>query len=212
MARQKVPAQISRSGINAVLVAPQFAYDARDSSAGKFWRAGGVRRFLNETAIKLAAMHGGGAAARAAFAKMPVVIVGYSGGYNPTAWSIAKGGLGKRLKGVVLLDGLYGELKTFARWIERARHGFFVSAYTHLTKRRNVKLKQMLKDRNVAYHTGLKPRIRPGSAVFVSADEEHRHYVTKAWTAYPISDLLVRMTGVAKRDGATLSASLAPRR
>ena len=38
--RQKVPAQISASGINAVLVAPQFAVNARDSSAGKFWEPG----------------------------------------------------------------------------------------------------------------------------------------------------------------------------
>ncbi len=103
-------------------------------------------------------------------------------------------------------------MKTFARWIERAKHGFFVSAYTKLTKRRNVKLKQMLKDRKVAYETALGPRLGPGSAIFVAADEEHRDYVTNAWTTNPISDLLARMTGVARRNGATVSASLTPRR
>src|ERR1700680_1893501 len=34
--RQRLPAQITASGVNAVLVAPQFASDASDSSAGKF--------------------------------------------------------------------------------------------------------------------------------------------------------------------------------
>ena len=39
--RQQVPAQISASGANAVLLAPQFAVDAPDSSAGRFWEQGG---------------------------------------------------------------------------------------------------------------------------------------------------------------------------
>src|SRR5690606_34691558 len=48
LARQRVPEQITESGLNAVLVAPQFAVDARDSSAGKLWTAQGFRRFLDE--------------------------------------------------------------------------------------------------------------------------------------------------------------------
>jgi hypothetical protein len=39
--RQQVPAQISQSYSNAVLLAPQFALDASDSSAGNFWKPGG---------------------------------------------------------------------------------------------------------------------------------------------------------------------------
>ena len=35
--RQRLPAQITAAGANAVLVAPQFAFDAANSSAGKFW-------------------------------------------------------------------------------------------------------------------------------------------------------------------------------
>ncbi len=51
--RQKLPEQISAAGANAVLVAPQFAYDAADSSSGKFWEEDGFKRFLNEAAQKL---------------------------------------------------------------------------------------------------------------------------------------------------------------
>ena len=46
--RQQVPAQITAAGVNAVLVAPQFAVDAADSSAGKFWEPNGFKRFLDE--------------------------------------------------------------------------------------------------------------------------------------------------------------------
>jgi hypothetical protein len=46
--RQLVPQQISESGVNAVLLAPQLAVDAADSSAGKFWQPGGLKRFIDE--------------------------------------------------------------------------------------------------------------------------------------------------------------------
>src|SRR4029077_13815488 len=48
--RQQVPAQISASGMNAVLVAPQFAVDAADSSVGRFSQPGAVARFVAEAA------------------------------------------------------------------------------------------------------------------------------------------------------------------
>ena len=46
--RQLVPQQISESGVNAVLLAPQLAVDAANSSAGKFWQPGGFKRFIDE--------------------------------------------------------------------------------------------------------------------------------------------------------------------
>ncbi len=194
MSRQRVPQQISGSGVNAVLVAPQFAVDARDSSAGKFWQYGGAYRFLKETAHKLAMMYGA-AGAEPIFNKMPVVIVGYSGGYSPTAWSLAKGGITKRVKGVVLLDGLYGHLRTFANFIARNRQAFFLSAHTYLTRRRNVKLQEMLKKRGVSFETEVSGELGPGNVLFVESDEKHHHYVTQAWVQYPIADMLVRLNG-----------------
>ena len=52
--RQQVPAQITAAGTNTVLVAPQFAVNAANSSAGKFWEPNGFKRFLDEAAVKLA--------------------------------------------------------------------------------------------------------------------------------------------------------------
>ena len=48
--RQLVPQQITDSGVNAVLLAPQMAVDAANSSAGKFWQPGGLKRFMEESA------------------------------------------------------------------------------------------------------------------------------------------------------------------
>jgi len=207
--RQRVPAQITQSGMNAVLVAPQFAVNARDSSAGNFWKPGAMRRFLDEVAVKLAKVHGD-PASKATFANMPVVIVGYSGGYLPLESALANGQISKRVKGVVLLDGLYGGVSTFSDWIARNRSAFFLSAYTGSTRKGNNALKERLGKRDIAYRTVLQSRLLPGSVTIIAIDEEHRNYVTRAWTDNPLSDLLVRMTGVAHRTSGSLSASLSP--
>ena len=51
--RQAVPRQITESGLNAVLVAPQFAVNALDSSAGRFWEPGVFAQFLREAGERL---------------------------------------------------------------------------------------------------------------------------------------------------------------
>src|SRR6202171_117193 len=137
--RQLVPQQISDSGVNAVLLAPQLAVDAADSSAGKFWQPGGLKRFVAESADHLARLYGDPRAARA-FANMPVALVGYSGGLVPAAWRLQVGGVGHRVRGVFLLDAVYGELDKFASWIVNNRSGFFVSSYTRSTKRHEKEL------------------------------------------------------------------------
>ncbi|MGD9785409.1 MAG: hypothetical protein AB7U49_12055, partial [Hyphomicrobiaceae bacterium] len=86
--RQRLPAQVSMSGVNAVLVAPQFAVDARDSSIGRFWQPGALRQYLNEVSGELARLYGD-PKTEPLFARMPVVIVGYSGGFLPAAWGLA---------------------------------------------------------------------------------------------------------------------------
>jgi hypothetical protein len=192
--RQLVPQQISESGVNAVLLAPQLAVDAVDSSAGKFWQPGGLKRFMAESADRLAQLYGDPGAAKA-FAAMPVVIVGYSGGYVPTAWSLAVGGLGDRVRGVFLLDAVYGELDKFASWIENNRSAFFVSSYTRYTKRRDKELMRMLRDKGITVAEDMDRPLRPGSVVFVATPDgvTHRDYVTQAWTELPVKEVLVKM-------------------
>jgi hypothetical protein len=192
--RQQIPAQISSSAANAVLIAPQFAVDAADSSAGKLWEPGGFDRFLREAAGELARLHGDPRSA-IAFANMPVVIVAYSGGYLPAAWCVQRGGIGKRLRGVVLLDALYGELDTFASWIEKDRLSFFVSAYLDSTRNKNATLQRILSDRALDINTELEPRLRKGSVTILpgGSDVTHRDLLTRAWVDHPLEDLLGRL-------------------
>ena len=207
--RQLVPQQISDSGVNAVLLAPQMAVDASDSSAGKFWQAGGFKRFMAESAEHLARLYGDPASAKA-FSNMPIVIVGYSGGFLPTAWSLEVGGISGRVQGVILLDAVYGQLDKFASWIEGHRSGFFVSSYTRYTARHDRELMRMLRDKGIAVSEDMDGPLRPGSVVFVETGEgiTHRDYVTRAWTRNPIESVLVKMVATpAMRVAATASPS-----
>jgi hypothetical protein len=140
---------------------------------------------------------------------MPVVIVGYSGGFLPAAWSLEVGGLGNRVRGVFLLDAVYGELDKFASWIENNRSGFFVSAYTRYTKRHDRELMQMLKEKDIAISEDMDGPLRPGSVVFVETPEgvTHRDYVTLAWTENPVKEVLVKMAATPALTRMAASAS-----
>ncbi|HEY7669353.1 MAG TPA: alpha/beta hydrolase [Hyphomicrobium sp.] len=196
--RQRVPAQITASGVNAVLVAPQLAVNAADSSAGKFWEPGAFARFVGEAAQQLARLHGDPRSLRT-FASMPIVLVAYSGGYQAAAWCASKGGLAARVRGVILLDALYGEVDRFASFIARDRSAFFVSTYLSSTESKNAELERVLADNAVAFDTALEPRLEPGSVTIFpgatgSTDKvSHRDLVTRAWVDYPVADLLRRL-------------------
>jgi hypothetical protein len=67
------------------------------------------------------------------------------------------------------------------------------SSYTHLTKRHNDELEHMLTEHDVAFSRELKPDLGRGGAVFVSADVQHRDYVTHAWVDFPIKHIISRL-------------------
>ena len=198
--RQQVPAQLTTAGANAVLVAPQMAVNANDSSIGKLWQPGAFARFLGESAKELAKLHGDLRTQRS-FASMPIVIVAYSGGYVAAAWSVHHGGVRRRIRGVVLFDALYGEVDKFADWIVMDRSRLFVSAYTNSTRPRNTELQRWLNEHNVPFATEFSAKMGPGSVAFLAADAdtEHRDFVTNAWTPQPLADLLTRLNGYARR-------------
>jgi len=205
--RQRLPDQISAAGLNAVLVAPQFAFDAADSSAGKFWDPDGFKHFLDETAKKLATLYGDQRSA-AAFANMPIVLVAYSGGFGPTLSVLARGGAQERIRGLVLLDALYAGIDQFADWIADHRSTFFVSSYTPHTAHHNADLQHELNERAVPYGSELRRNHLQGMVTFLPAgDVPHRDFVTHAWTDNPVQDILLRMNDVVpKTDAATVTA------
>jgi hypothetical protein len=196
--RQRVAAQIAEANVNAVLLAPQLALDANDSSAGLFWEQFGFARFLGEAGAHLARMRGD-AKTRQTFATLPVVIVAYSGGFLPAAWALYEGGTGKRVIGVVLLDALYGEIDKYAGWIAHRRRGFFLSAYTSSSAHGNEALQRLLSERNIAFDTSLPARLQD-TVTFLRTGPgvDHESFVTRAWAADPIRDVLERMPGYAR--------------
>lgn len=204
--RQRLPDQISASGVNAVLVAPQFAVDARDSSIGRFWQRGALRRYLDDVAVELARLYGDPSAARH-FARLPVVIVGYSGGYVPAAYALTHGGIRDRVRGVVLLDALYARLGTFDSFIKSRRSAFFVSAFGRSTRSGNAELQSLLSSGSLRWRTELPPVLGAGEVVIVSAPAAHRDFVTEAWTRLPVADVLRRLPWVSRTSAGTSAVS-----
>jgi len=195
--RQQVAAQVAASGLNAVLVAPQFAVDGADSSAGRFWQRGHFAKFVAEAAKQLAAQYHDRRVA-GAFAQSKVVLAAYSGGYNPAAWSLAVGKADARIAGVVLFDAMYGQLDKFTSWIEANRsHAFFFSAGGESTHEENEALKSQLDDINLRYKTVAPKKLLPGSITFIDAGPNVKHddFVTQAWTPNPLSFVLARIPG-----------------
>ncbi|MFI5014964.1 MAG: alpha/beta hydrolase [Hyphomicrobiales bacterium] len=189
--RQQVPRQLAASGLNAVLVAPQFAVDARDSSAGGFWEPEVFARFIDEAASRLTKLNGGGGAA---FHSAPVVFVAYSGGYLPAAYSLQYWGGSRRLRGVILLDAAYGELDKFADWVASRRDAFFFSAYSKSTSDGNLRLQQLLAQRGVSFQASPDATLAGGSVTFIETQESvHNDFVTQAWTSYPLLAVLSRI-------------------
>jgi len=84
----------------------------------------------------------------------------------------------------------------FASWIESHRSGFFVSSYTHYTARRDRELMAMLRQKGISVSEDMDRPLRPGSVVFVETGDgiTHRDYVNRAWTQYPLKDVLVKMS------------------
>lgn len=192
VARQQIVRQLADSGLNGVLVAPQLAVDAPDSSAGRFWSPGGFAAFLDEAEGKLGDFY---PSARGAFRRMPVVIVAYSGGYLPAVYSLTVGGEGGRVRGVVLLDALYGEKDKFVRWVAGpGRDAFFVSAYSTSSRDGNMAVEAELQQAGLPVQNELPSQLAPGEVAFVDAGTiDHNDFVTSAWGGAPLRDIFSRI-------------------
>jgi hypothetical protein len=210
-ARQQVPRQVAQSGLNAILVAPQFAVDAVDSAAGAFWQPGTFRQFLDEATMRLTDLYGD-PRTRKAFSALPVVLIAYSGGYQPAAYVLQGGGADKRLKGVFLMDAVYGETGRFADWAIRRRDAFFVSSFTDSSAGGNGELQRLLGQRQISIRRDLPDRLGKGTVAFVPAmpDAVHGDFVTHAFADDPIKEILLRLPQFAHKPGAVQSHYVSP--
>lgn len=210
--RQHVPQQVGRAGLNAVLVAPQFAVDALDSTAGRFYLPGFFAKFMDEAARALARL-AGDPKLRATFDSLPIVIVAYSGGYTPAAYVLHNGGLGDRLKAVLLFDALYGDLDKFSGWIERRAPTVFFSAYTKSARDPNAALRASLNARGIDVKSDVPGTFAPGQVVIHAADEEllHVDFLTQAWVEDPLRSVLAKLGPVVRPPPARTAAKAKPK-
>src|SRR5262249_47555889 len=140
--------------------------------------------------------------AGSAFNRAPVVIVAYSGGYVATAYALDRGGAGHRIRGVILMDALYGDEDKFAGWIApRRRQAFLFSAFTDSTQDENVTLQGLLDKSRVPYLRGLPSSLAPGTVAFAGCGgaDLHGDFVTRAWRPDPLKHVLSLIPGYALR-------------
>jgi hypothetical protein len=197
MARQGIARQVSESGQNIALVAPQLAFDAPDSSAGNFWKPGHLARYIDEAAERLMRLYGDKRAGPH-FNASPVVIVAYSGGYLSAAYGLGQGGATYRVKGVILMDALYGDEDKVAYWaVTRRQTGFLLSAHTDSTREENANLRTMLDKHKIAHADMLPRNLSPGTMTFLSCGgaEMHGDFMTKAWGQDPLAQALAMIPG-----------------
>ena len=193
--RQKVVAQLEASGLNALLVAPQLAVDALDSSPGRFYERGFLDFYLDEAARHLAERSGGRFDA-AYVASLPVILVAYSGGYLATAFCLDDASASRaRVRGVLLLDALFGEEPRLAKWIAAAHSSaFFVSAFSPASAGLNAALATDLAKDGVRVAHELPTMLVAGDVVLKSVPGAvHNDFVTAAWTRDPLLALLSRV-------------------
>lgn len=190
--RQQIPAQLIASNMNAFLVAPQFAVDALDSSPGNFAEKNHFTKFLKETAAQASEWQND-KHLEYQLKHAPIVIVAYSGGYYTAAHILEKGGATSRIKGVILLDALYGKEEVFAKWL-RSNHRkcFFFSAYTKPAQASNELLQNMLRDKRIKFDMGMPDLLIKNTIAFMQLDETtvHKDLLTQAWSSEPLADLL----------------------
>jgi hypothetical protein len=110
--------QLADSKQNAILVVPQLATMAADSSCGKLETPGGLLRLLRE-ALMTAAVTGRGVLGDAAFPRDTrlgtVCMSAHSGGYHAAASSLRVGAVD--IRELYLFDALYAETDVFRDWV-----------------------------------------------------------------------------------------------
>lgn len=166
--------QVDISKRNVILVAPQLARNAADSSPGKFFRENAFQRFMAEAAEVAASRLGW--AHKKAFDSAPILLTAFSGGYKSVAYILDRGGVQERVKGVFLMDALYDEVDKFEQWaVGWIRRAFLVSLTTHGSCDENMKeLRSRLALRWIHSKAGWPGRLGRGEVYHVRVETPHR--------------------------------------
>lgn len=187
--------QIDESGANVILIAPQMALDAADSHPGKLAEPDGLDRLLDEAAGVLA-QHAN--LDRGAVAHAPIVLAAFSGGYRTIAYCLERGGVPRRVAGVVLLDAIYGERERLRAWLTTdGRRGFFLCLYGESSREGSESLAAALAEDGIAVSARFPERLAPGAVHLVPVDTPHDRVPVDGPPSRPIAETLRRLPPLA---------------
>ncbi len=118
MAAHELREQLAESRQNAILIVPQLAVMAADSSCGKLETPGGLARLVAEATVTTA-REGRSTLGDARFPiharRGTVCVSAHSGGFHAAACCLRSGGVD--LRETYLFDALYAEVETFRDWV-----------------------------------------------------------------------------------------------
>ena len=168
--------QIDATMRNVILIAPQLAKNATDTSVGKWYGHGAFAKFMQEAAAVLdihLSQQGIDISDRLATA--PIILMPFSGGYKPTAYILDRGGVDDRISGILLLDAMYQNIEMFVSWLLSHGHStFFIGLYNDPPGVPiHEKFKKRLQQVGVQFSTSEPRTIRPGSLHIYYVDTEH---------------------------------------
>ncbi|MDP2644562.1 MAG: hypothetical protein Q8P24_06455 [Desulfobacterales bacterium] len=165
--------QVAESNQNVIFIAPQLAVNLPDSSPGKFLKKNIFSLFMAECVQVLSARIGPDHARK--LTQAPIILCAFSGGYKSVAYILERGGLNPRIRGVLLFDACYGELKKFKSWIGRhLSEAFFLLLYTQGPVKENaLALAGYMAEIGLVPERQWPDEIRPGRAYLIQTHQDH---------------------------------------
>lgn len=135
--------QFTESGVNALLILPETAFNTPDNFGGKLEEPEGFKRLTEEL---LAYINGSGICTSGGLGS--IVLTGHSGAHRVMAKVLQLGGYPRKIREVILFDALFDEVETFAEWPGLFRSRLAV-VYTKngRTEENTAKLKELRRKR-----------------------------------------------------------------
>jgi hypothetical protein len=183
--------QINRSGKNVILVLPQLAKNAADSSPGRFAKRNAFQAFMQEVSLVLSQKLG--KKYQKQLTQAPIILAAFSGGYKPLACTLDRGGTDLRIKGILLLDGLYEDLYIFGKWLlSHANATFFINIYTEgsVCQDKTIALAQFLREHRLPFKEEWPKGIKKGQVVLLRSSYDHLQVPVEGPPREPLAELL----------------------
>ena len=166
--------QFSQSGVQALLVLPELAWNAPDSFGGKLEEKGGFTRLVDELLEALS--ENGVISTRRAGS---ILLAGHSGAYRVIGKILMNGDLAPNIREICLFDALYDFTDQYSAWIQNQTGRFVAvsSADSEQTSGVNELIADLKADR-IAFQVAPDDPVRDsralkGRVAFLQSDSDH---------------------------------------